>query len=148
MVAQRDGRFSWPAAFIPQKDGFVLVQFPDIPEALTEGDDEADALIQASDCVSEAIAGRIRRGDEIPSPSRPRRGQRLVAPDPLIAAKAALYLAMKSAKVGNAALARRMGCDEKEVRRLLDPRHRSKIGRIEDALRELGWSLHVRMEAA
>jgi antitoxin HicB len=148
MVAHPDGRFSWPAALVKQRDGKILVRFPDIPEALTEGDDDSDAVLQASDCLSEAIAGRIADGEDIPAPSRPRRGQRLISPEPLIAAKAALYVAMKDSRTSNATLARRVGCDEKEIRRLLDPRHRSKIGRIEEALRALGWRLHVSMEAA
>ena len=32
-----------------------MVAFPDLPEALTEGDDEEDALKQAIDCLDEAI---------------------------------------------------------------------------------------------
>jgi hypothetical protein len=30
--------------------------------------------VQAADCLAEAIAGRIVRGDEIPSPSKAKRG--------------------------------------------------------------------------
>ena len=36
---------------------------------------------------------------------------------------------------------RRLGCDQKDMRRLLDPRHASKIGTIADALRILGKAL-------
>jgi antitoxin HicB len=55
----------------------VLVRFPDLPEALTEGRDEHDALVQAADCLEEAIAGRILRGEVIPVPcARGRRAAR------------------------------------------------------------------------
>ena len=41
------------------------------------------------------------------------------------------------------ALARRLGVDEKVVRRMLDPRHRTPVSRIDDALRALGHELVV-----
>ena len=63
-----------------------------------------------------------------------------------IAAKAALYLAMREAKIKNTDLARRLGCDEKEVRRMLDPRHPTKLPRIQKALELLGKRLVVSME--
>jgi antitoxin HicB len=44
-----------------------------------------------------------------------------------MAAKAALYLAMREAGISNVQLARKLGCDEKEVRRMLDPRPRPSI---------------------
>lgn len=43
-------------------------------------------------------------------------------------------------------LARRLGCDEKEVRRLLSFKHRSQIDRIADALSALGKRLVVELE--
>ena len=70
---------SYPAAFHPQQNrkGY-WVSFPDLPEALTGGDDLQDAFPQAADCLAEAIAGRIVGGDEVPVPSKPKRGQSLV----------------------------------------------------------------------
>lgn len=107
-----------------------------------------DALWQAADCLEEAIAGRIRRGDKIPVPSRPKKGQRVIPVPAPMAAKAALYLAVREAGIANTELARRIGCDEKEVRRLLDPRHPTKLPRIQTALAALGKHLVVGMEAA
>ena len=45
------------------------------------------------------------------------------------------------------ALAQRLGVDEKAVRRMLDPRHRTAVGRIEAALRVLGQALVVETRA-
>ncbi|MFQ5954091.1 MAG: type II toxin-antitoxin system HicB family antitoxin [Kiloniellales bacterium] len=140
--------FSWPADFIAQDDGTVLVRFPDLPEALTAGDDTDDAMAEARDCLRTAIAGRMLDRGEIPVPSPRRRGQRLVSLDPLVAAKAALYLALARSGMTKVALAARLGCDEKEVRRLLDPRQRSRLDRIVAALYSLGAALHVRLDAA
>ena len=64
------------------------------------------------------------------------------------AAKAALYLALREAGITRLELAGRLGCDEKEVRRLLDPRHPSKLPRLEAALAQLGKRLVLEMRAA
>jgi antitoxin HicB len=58
-------RYTYPARLEPQEDGSLLVQFLDLPEALTDGADRAEALAEAADCLSEALAGRIHRGEEI-----------------------------------------------------------------------------------
>ena len=135
-------RFVFPVRLKPDEGGY-FVSFRDVPEAVTQGDDELDALVEAADCLDEAIAGRIVRGDEIPLPSRPRRGERLVAVPPLMAAKAALHLALRQSKTTKLALSRRLGIDQKDMRRLCDPKHRSKIGALADALRALGKALVV-----
>jgi len=64
------------------------------------------------------------------------------------AAKAALYVAIREAKISKMELARRLHCDEKEVRCLLDPRHPSKLPRIESALAAVGQKLAVGLQAA
>lgn len=136
---------AYPATLTPESDGGFVVTFQDVPEAITQGDDLADALAQASDALEEAIAGRIRRSDTIPVPSATG-PDRFVIPVPaLTAAKAALYLALLEARITKSELAARLHCDEKEVRRLLDPTHFSKLPRIQTALAALGKSITVRL---
>ncbi len=61
---------AYPVTLTPDEaDGGFVVTFLDVPEAISQGNDTADALFQASDALEEAIAGRIRRGDAIPEPS-------------------------------------------------------------------------------
>ena len=62
--------FSYPVRLTADlvDDGFV-VAFPDFPEAVTQGDTESEALRQAVDALDEALAGRIKRGEDIPYPS-------------------------------------------------------------------------------
>ena len=139
-------RFQYPVALTRQREGGFMVRFADLPEAITSGADRQEALAQAADCLEEALAGRIADGMGIPEPSTPRGKQVLVAVPAPTAAKAALYLAMKEAGIKNTELARRLGCDEKEVRRMLDPRHPTKLPRIEQALEALGKRLVVSME--
>ena len=138
-----DNRFLFPASVKRDEEDRHLVSFRDLPEAHTDGESLEEAMLEAADCLDEAIAGRIIRGDDIPLPSRPRRGERLVAVPPLMAAKAALHLALRQSKTTKLALSRRLGIDQKDMRRLCDPKHRSKIGALADALRALGKALVV-----
>ena len=141
--------FVYPAKFERgAKPGILVVTFRDIPEAITQGNGEKDAIWQAADCLDEAIAGRIADGRDIPKPSKPMRRERLIPVPAPTAAKAALYLAMRDARMSNVHLARRLGCDEKEVRRMLDPRHPTKLPRINQALEVLGKRLVVGVEEA
>lgn len=139
-------RFQYAAILKKEQGGGYTVRFVDLPEAITSGTDRRDALAQAADCLEEAIAGRITDGLEIPRPSAPRRNQPLVTVPAPTAAKAALYVGMREAKVKNTELARRLRCDEKEIRRMLDPRHPTKLPRIQRALEALGKRLIVSLE--
>ena len=57
----------------------IVVSFRDLPECLTSGVDEPDALAEAQDALEEAVAGRIADGDPLPAPSAPQAGERLIA---------------------------------------------------------------------
>ena len=59
---------------------------------------------------------------------------------PIVAAKLALYSAMREQGITNVALAVRLDLQENAVRRLLDPGHRSHITSVEKALRAVGRS--------
>lgn len=126
--------------------GHYVVSFRDLPEALTSGEDIPDALEEAADCLVAAIASRINDGEDIPTPSAARARERPVAVPSRIAGKAALYLAVRKAGLSHRAMAKRLGVDEKELRRLLDPGHNSKIDRLGAALERLGWRMRVSFE--
>jgi len=79
---------AYPATLTPDREaGGFTVTFRNLPEAITQGEDRLDALDQAADCLEEAVAGRIRRGDEIPAPSKTRARQPVVPVPPLMAAR-------------------------------------------------------------
>ena len=140
---------TYPASLIREENGKgFYVRFPDVPEALTGGDDLDDTLAQVADCLAEAIAGRIRRGDNIPEPSTSKRGQRLIGVPLYLAPKLALYLAMREHGMRNTDLARRLGVSETVVRRMLDPKHGTKPERIQAALAALGKRIVVTFDDA
>jgi antitoxin HicB len=137
------GRYGFPARLEPDEEGRLVVHFPDLPEALTDGADEAEALAEAADCLSEALAGRINRGEDIPPPSRLRRGQHWVAPDPTMALKAALYSALRARRLTVADLARRLDIDDRKAARLIDARATSSLTSLEAALSALGYAIAI-----
>jgi len=139
---------AYPVNLSLQDDGSILVTFPGVPEALTDGETEAEALAEALDCLIAALGGYINDRRDIPRPSRSKRGQPVVALPPLVSAKLALYQAMRDAGITRVALGERLGVSEGAVRRLLDLDHRSHIGQIDAALVALGKRLVVEVRNA
>lgn len=136
-------RFVYPALFRRGSEGEFIVSFPDLPEALTFGRSEEEAFTAAQDCLREALRGRIRDWESIPEPSRDVEGARLVAPPAEIVAKAAVYEAFRRSGVTRVALADMLDVHESEVRRILDPNHRTKLDRLEQAAHALGGRLEI-----
>lgn len=135
--------FNYSVQLTRQKEGGYLVTFPDLPEAISQGDDMTSALHEAVDCLEEAIANRIAMKLPIPVPSKAKRGQHLIFLHGVMAAKAALYVAVKEKKLTNTALAKKLEWDEKEVRRVLDPHYQSSFPKIELALSAVGQRLDI-----
>ena len=141
-------RFVYPARLHHTGPEEIVVSFRDLPECLTSGANEDEALREAADALEEAIAGRIVDGESIPAPSTRRSGERRVAVPLAMAAKAALVLAFRESGLSRLAFARRLGVDDKVVRRMLDPRHATTANRLQKALRALGRELIVESSAA
>ncbi len=141
-------RFVYPARLRRTTPDEIVVSFRDLPECLTAGRNDMEALADAADALEEAIAGRIIDGDPIPRPSARRAGERRVAVPPTMAAKAALVLAFRDSGLSRLAFARRLRVDDKVVRRMLDPRHATAANRIHKALRLLGRELVIESTAA
>jgi antitoxin HicB len=141
-------RFQYPVLLTPADEGGYVVTCRDLPPLVTQGEDEADALAQAADAMDEVFATFMIEGIDFPEPSKPRRRERLVAPPAETVAKAALYVAMRQAGISKMQLAKQLGVDEKEVRRLLDPHYGSKLPRIAEAVSVLGQRLVIGLEPA
>ena len=139
--------FHYPARLQAAPSGEIIVSFRDFPECLTFGTDQTVVLIEAPDALEEAIAGRIDDDEPIPTPSRRRSGEHLIAVPPDMAAKAAFVVALRQSGLSRNAFAQRLGVDEKVVRRMLDPRHHTAANRIHKALRVLGQGLIVETHA-
>lgn len=130
-------RFIYPYTVFQTEDGAWQVRFHDVPEALTEGADLAEAHALATDALIAALGGLVRLKRDIPRPSSIASPPVCIVPM-LPAAKLALYQAMRERGMTNVALARELGLLEGEVRRMLDLDHKTKIGTLETALRWFG----------
>ncbi len=60
---------SYPVRLTPTATGSVRACFPDVPEAITEGANEEDALNRAKFVLEQALAGYLMHGRAIPHPS-------------------------------------------------------------------------------
>ena len=134
-------QYVYPCVLTPEDEGGFFVSFPDVPEALTGGDNRAEELAMAEDALAAALGMYVKEREDIPVPSIAVAGQAVVAVPAIVAAKLALYTAMRRQGISKVALAERLGLSEGAVRKLCDPDHRSHIGTVEDALRAIGRSL-------
>lgn len=135
--------FIYPAKTSIDEDGRVLLIFPDVHGAATDGVDLAEALTEAQDCLAESIAAAMAAGEDLPLPSKARRGQVLISLPASVAVKAALYSVMREQNRSNRWLARQLKVDEKEARRMLDPYHATKLPRMHEALHALGKEIVI-----
>lgn len=136
--------FAYPTKLTEDKDdGGYIVTFRDIPEAITQGDTIEACMIEARDCLDEAIAGRIDDREDIPIPSKAIKHEYIINVPVMTAVKASLYIKMKESSFTNTKLAKLLDIDEKEVRRMLDPHHGTKVSAMERALSLLGGELRV-----
>jgi antitoxin HicB len=134
----------YPAHFEPDKKaGGFIVTFRDIPEAITQGETEEEALAMAVDALLTSMDFYFEDKRPVPPPSAAKRGERLISLPASVSSKVLLLNEMLSQKVAPSELARRLGTTRQEVNRLIDLGHATKIDRIEEALEALGKCLDL-----
>ena len=138
---------AYPVVLELDDNGTVLVTFPDVPEAVTSGEDEGDALKKAVAALETMLAARVAAREDVPLPSAAR-GQPCAILPALTTAKVLLYRAMRESGVSEAELAQRLGWHHPQIERLLDLDHRSRLDQNETALAALGKRLDIRMSDA
>jgi antitoxin HicB len=94
------------------------------------------------------MQGRITDRKDIPSPSAPRRRERLVSIPAIIAAKLALYRAMLETGTRKSVLARRLRVHPPQIDRLFDLDHDWRLDQIENAARAMGREMHIELRPA
>jgi antitoxin HicB len=126
-----------------EENGWWLVRFPGIPEALTEGETEEEARANALDCVIAALEGYMKAGKPLPRRGASHTGgNRAVLPS-LVTAKLAVYETMRARSWSKLRLAKELGMPENSVRRLLNLRHESHMWIIDEALRKMNAELAI-----
>lgn len=138
--------FMYPVTLTPDEaDGGFVVTFVDIPEAITQGDTEAEALSAAKDALESALDFYFEDKRVVPAPSKAKRGQNVIELPASLSAKVLLLNEMVTQDVRPAELARRLNTTPQEVNRLTNLRHTTRIDGIAAALQALGKHLDMRV---
>lgn len=126
-----------------QDNGWWLVRFPGVPEALTEGETEAEARANAGDCIIAALEGYMKAGRPLPRGGARHSGPNRAVLPSLVTAKLAVYETMRARGWSKVRLAKELGMPENTVRRLLDLRHSSHMWIIDEALAKMNSELPI-----
>ena len=138
---------AYPISFKTYRNGQVGAFFSDVPEAITAGATEAQALDRAQDALVVALSAYLDQSRPLPKPSKAKRGQRVVLVPARKAIKLGIHAAMQVLSVTQTQLGDRLGIDGRQVRRILDLDHESKLSQLESALAALGLQASVEITA-
>ena len=125
-----------------------MVTFPDIPEAITGAYTKEESIFLAEDALAVALSMYVDNDEAIPTPSQPTGGQIAIALPPIVAAKLALYAAMREQGISKADLADRLEVSEKAAGNLMNPDYGSHMTSVMNALKAVGRTLIVEDAAA
>ncbi len=120
-----------------------VISFRDIRGANSCGWSWPEALEMAQDCLDVALTFYTDGGLDLPTPSPPRGGEVMISTTPTVAAKLALYTAMRQQGVTADDIAGRLDIDAQATERLLNPLYRSHITTVRRALAVVGRELVV-----
>lgn len=115
--------------------------FPDIPEALTQGDTREEALSAALDALVTAFEFYFEDNEQIPLPSGVNAGDDFVEVPLSVASKVLLLNAFLESRLTQQELAKRIGKPKQEITRLFDLNHATKIDAVQSAAKALGREL-------
>lgn len=73
----------YPVVLTEQPEGGFVVTFPDVPEAITQGEHQAEALMCAVDALDTALSFYVDDQQPLPLPSQAKPGQLVVRPSSL-----------------------------------------------------------------
>jgi antitoxin HicB len=128
----------YPVDLLPDTGGYV-VSFPDIPEALTQGDTREEALAMALDALITSFDFYFEDNRAIPLPSEVT-GDYVEVPLS-VASKVLMLNALIESGLTRVELADRIGIKKQEVNRLINLQHATKIDAIQKAMNALGKQL-------
>jgi antitoxin HicB len=131
-----------------EENGWWLVRFPGIPEALTEGKTQDEARANAVDCVIAALEGYMKADAPLPRQGASHTGRNRAVLPSLVTAKLAVYETLRQRGWSKVRLAKELGMPENSVRRLLNLRHSSHMWIIDEALAKMNAELPIDLPKA
>src|ERR1700683_3538748 len=133
--------FLYPVTLKRDRDGGFAATFKDIPEAITQGENEAEALAAARDALEPALDFYFEDNRPVPLPSKSRPRQPVVELPASVSAKILLLNAISQQHVGPADSPRRLKTPPQEVNRLTTDQHTSRTDGIAAPLKALAKRL-------
>ncbi|AUH00876.1 type II toxin-antitoxin system HicB family antitoxin [Prodigiosinella confusarubida] len=130
----------YPVNLEPDTGGYV-VSFPDVPEALTQGNTKEEALAMALGALVTSFEFYFEDNQRVPLPGEIT-GDYVEVPSS-VAAKVIMLNAFVDSGLTQVELASRMGIKKQEVTRLFDLHHSTKIDTIQKAISALGKRLEL-----
>ncbi|KFK91798.1 MULTISPECIES: type II toxin-antitoxin system HicB family antitoxin [unclassified Serratia (in: enterobacteria)] len=124
----------YPVNLSKAEEGGFFVEFPDIPEALTQGKTREEALENARDALVTAFEFYFEDGDRIPEPG-------IVTGDYV---ELPLSIEAIESRMSQTELAEKMNVKKQEVTRLFDLKHSTKIDTIQKAVNSLGHRMEFK----
>jgi len=135
--------FTYPVE-LNDDNGTTLARFPDIPEAITFGQDREEALLRAVDALETALMTYVEKRWPLPKQSQ-LHGRPGVSPSPLSCLKLALHQGMIEKGLRKSDMARLLACHMPQIDRLLDLQHESRLEQLERALAAIGRCVVVQV---
>lgn len=130
--------------FAPESEGGYSISCRTIPELLSCGDDDKDAMEMAEDALICCVEIYFDSGWQFPEQvTKIRPTERLVFLPDLIYSKILLHNALLKSGVSKAELARRMGVTPQQLTPVFTVRHNTKLNTIALALHALGYDLNL-----
>jgi antitoxin HicB len=133
----------YPAIIELQEEGGFTVSFPDLDEAVTEGDTMEEALFNAADVLTLTLESRIDEGMDIPVPSIIEQAYD-IAPSSKV--QAALLVRFCRGERSLADLARSLETSWPAASRLEDPHHWPSLKQLDRAASAFGKRLVLSFE--
>lgn len=135
------------SAKLTYEDGAVLVEFPDCPGCVTEGDDRKHAEQQAREALEGWLETQLQEGELPPRPSY-RGGSLKVEVAAALSLKLLLRWARDTAGLTQTALAKKLGVSQQMIAKLEHPDYETKLSTAEKVFEALGETLVLESSAS
>ena len=133
---------SYPASIECDEDQRYFVTFPDLEEAITEGETLEEALFNASEVLTVTLEGRVDEKIPIPKASK-LKGQNNYQIFPSARVQSALLLRKAQAKKTKASIARALNTSWASIDRLEDLHHWPSLKMLERAAAVMGQQVVI-----
>ncbi len=130
-------------ALITKEDNRYMVVFPDLDEAITEGETLDEALFNAAEVLTLTLEGRMEEELTIPHPSIVKKAYPIA---PSARVQAALLIRQAKGQHTTAEIARLLDTSWPAIARLEDPHHWPSLRQLEKAATAIGQRLVISLE--